>query len=1012
MPQQQPTEREAPPWHRMASDEVLDSLDAKREGLGPEECRTRADEHGPNTIKTEQKVSPWKVLLDQFTSPMVYVLLGALVVTLSIQSWADAIVIGLVLVVNATIGFIQEYRAQSAVQSLMEMVSPKARVRRGGEEKQLPAEQLAPGDIVLLDQGEMAPADLRLLDCKALQVNEAALTGESVPSSKTADAMEDAGEDLPPADQRNMAFMGTAVTAGRGEGVVVAIGRQTQLGRIAEDIRAAGQVETPLQKRMSRLATWIAVAILIIAALAFGVGLWMGESVEQMFLLAVSLAVAAIPAGLPVVMTVALAIGVHRMARRNAVIRHLPAVETLGSTTAIVSDKTGTLTQNQMSVQEILAAGGERYEVVGEAFSREGRIERDGEPADAPEGGPLYYALLAGSLNNQAQLKDSQEETQGQQPDEPSEEPARDQELHAQGDPMEVALLISAAKAGLSRAELSERYPLVDEVPFQTEKRFSATIHNTPDGDGPLVLIKGAPERVLQMCSHQLGGDGQPEDLDRDAFERQNDDLAAQGLRVLAMAIGRGEERATSIKADEPEGMTFVGMQGLLDPPRPEAIDAVGRCRDAGIRVLMVTGDNARTAAAIAQKVGLGRGAAGDRPNESDRQGDAEAQPLPTARTGQELADLDDEQVDGLLEEADVFARVKPEHKVRIVERLKARGQVVAVTGDGVNDAPALKTAHLGAAMGQTGTDVAKEASDMVITDDNFASVYKAVEEGRTAFRNIRMATFFLLSTGAADILVILTALVLRWPLPLLPAQILWCNVVTNGIADVALGFEPGERALFRRPPRPISEGVLDRCLIERLVLVGVWLAAGTLGVFYLVYQQSGVDLARVAALTTLVLFQMVHVFNCRSEDVSIFKKSLLGNKVLLWGVLASLAVHVAALYIPWTQRLLSFEPLPWWIWGVSIGVAATAILVNEGHKHFRPRDKVNQETWPAGWLRESSRRERDEPGVAPAELGRRLAEIEDTTRENRELLEQVVAKSERRSATPQHHPPQEAGEP
>lgn len=960
-------------WYRLSADETLDKLDARREGLSKEQAASRLDKHGPNTIRSDQGVSAWKVLLDQFTSPLIYVLLVALVVTLVIQHWADAIVIGVVLLINGTIGFFQEFRAEKAVRSLMKMVSPKATVRRDGQEQEVESDHLVPGDIVILSEGDMIPTDLRLIESKSLQVNESALTGESVPVSKSSEAMENADEDLPPADQENVAFMGTAVTSGRGEGVIVATGQDTQLGEIARGVREAGETQTPLQRRMDRMAKWITAAVVLSALISSGVGWWMGRSVEEMLLLAVSLAVGAIPEGLPVVMTVALAVGVRRMARRHAVIRHLPAVETLGSTTVIVSDKTGTLTQNRMTVQEIFA-GDSRYRVSGEAFSRDGRIERDGEPVDVSENAPLFETLLAGLLNNSAALKppdkharsgeneeraentreqpNPQNQAAEQSEEEQDEAPQADQqELQAKGDPMEVAMLVVATKAGLSREDLLQQYPQTDEVPFQTEKQFSATIHDVPeDQDGPLTLIKGAPERLLEMCDRRKKDDGEKVDLDRDAIKQQNEEFASQGLRVLAMAVGRGQDAAESIKSENPAGMTLVGMQGLLDPPRPEAIEAVDDCHRAGIRVVMVTGDHARTAAAIAHQVHLDQPVADgkhrDATSTEDRQSQAAQKESPEAHTGQQLADLSDDEVDSLLQRSRVFARVKPDHKVRIVDRLKAQDHVVAVTGDGVNDAPALKSAHLGAAMGQTGTDVAKEASDMVITDDNFASIYAAVEEGRTAFRNIRMATFFLLSTGVANVFIILFALGMDWPLPLLPAQILWLNVVANGIADAALGFEPGEKALFLRPPRPPSEGILNGVLIERLVILGLWMTFCSLAVFYWIYTRGdNIESARVAALTTLVLFQMVHVFNCRSEDVSIFKKSLLTNKVLLIGVLASLGVHIAALYIPWTQQLLEFQPLSWKIWIVAICLAATAIVVNEGHKYFRPPDAVGPQT-------------------------------------------------------------------
>jgi Ca2+-transporting ATPase len=931
-------------FYKLETDETLDHLDSRREGLTDQQARKRLEEHGNNSIRTNQEVSAWRVLIDQFTSPMIYVLIGALVVTLAIQSWADAIVIALVLIVNATIGFIQEYKAETAVQSLMEMVSPKATVIRDGNEQQVDGADIVPGDVVLLNQGMVVPADMRLFESKSLQVNEAALTGESVPASKSAGAMRDAEENLPPAEQDNMAFMGTAVTSGTGRGVITATGTDTQLGQIAEQIRDAGDVQTPLQRRMDRLAKWIAAVILVVAVIAFGVGIAMGRSVSQMFLLAVSLSVAAIPAGLPVVMTVALAVGVRRMAKRHAIIRHLPAVETLGSCSTIVSDKTGTLTQNRMTLTRMV--------------SGEDSVDVSDESSDAfqQQNSPFYWMQVGGLLNNDAKLPsaDTLDDSDGEQPRE-----------SAEGDPMEIALLKAARSAGFDRDQLLERFPKVDAIPFRTEARFSASIHEDHrEGERQkLVFIKGAPERVAAMCRSMLDRDGQQQPLQTDWVEKQNDRLAENGLRVLALAIGEGEDAAESIRGDAPEGMTLLGLVGLQDPPRPEAVEAVDHCHRAGIRVVMVTGDHASTAAAIAKEVHL-----------SDQ---------PRAYTGREIEELSDQELDRALDQSTVFARVKPDHKVRIVERLRASNQIVAVTGDGVNDAPALKSAHLGSAMGQSGTDVAKEASDMVITDDNFSSVYAAVEEGRTAFRNIRMATFFLLSTGAADVLIILSSLALRWPLPLLPAQILWCNVVTNGIADVALGFEKGNPSLYRRPPRPTDEGVLDRNLIERLALVAVWLTIGTLAVFYWVAQMGGsLDLARVSALTTLVLFQKFHVFNCRSEDVSIFKTNLFSNKVLFLGVTASLLIHVAALYLPWTQTLLHFQPLPWQVWIAAIGVAATAIIVNELHKWLRPRSQPE---------REAGENENGDGNDAPSD---RLAALEELAEQHSKQLDRLETKS------------------
>ncbi|MFO7964115.1 MAG: HAD-IC family P-type ATPase [Desulfobacterales bacterium] len=919
-------------WFKQTADKVFEALDSGREGLTGKQAVRRLKEYGPNRIQRGREISAWEVLLHQFSSPLIYVLLGALVVTLAIQSFSDAIVIGAVLVINTVVGFIQEYQAESAVQSLMKMITPKAAVFRDGKEKQVDSSKLVPGDIVRLGQGKVIPADVRLVDVTSLQVNESALTGESVPVSKQREAMPDAPDDLPTADQKNMAFMGTAVTSGSAAAVVVRTGRDTRIGRIAEQVREAAEIETPLERRIRRLAKYITFGILIVAVISSGTGWLMGRDPYNMVLLGIALAVAAIPAGLPIVVTVALALGVRRMAQRHAVIRNLPAVDTLGSTTVIVSDKTGTLTQNQMTVRAIYAED-KTFRVSGGGTTFTGDITINDEQMQPQQDTGLWHALLVGLLCNEAEVRPAEKDDESDRESENASENGK-KELVTRGDPMEAALLIAAGKGGLSRDELQHRFPRKDVVPFKTERRFMATIHEDRESGSQenLVLLKGAPEKVLEMCTTYIKN-GEASELDPDALKEKSDALADEGLRVLAMAVGHGKKAAETVKTENPEGLVFAGFQGMIDPPRPTAVEAVDQCHASGIRVMMVTGDHARTAAAIAGKLHLERGPAHGEGKEKDIE-NADAL---RAFSGREIGRMSDEEFDGLLKRTNVFARVEPGQKLRLINRIKENNEIVAVTGDGVNDAPALKSAHIGAAMG-SGTDVAKDASDMVITDDNFASVYAAVEEGRTAFRNIRMATFFLLSTGAADILIILTALFVGWPLPLLPAQILWCNVVTNGIADVALAFEPGERFLFERPPRSPNEGVLDRLMLERLVLVGVWLALGTLAMFWWKSGGGEQDLifARTATLTTLVLFQKVHVFNCRSEYTSLFKKSVMENKVLFLGVLSSLGIHIGALYFPWTQKLLSFTPLDAATWAAAAGIALTAILINEGHKKFR----------------------------------------------------------------------------
>ena len=868
---------------------VWSRLDSAPEGLSPAEARRRLALYGPNRIREAEQAHVLAILIHQFAGALMYVLLAAMVVSLAIGHVEDAIVIGAVLVLNATIGFFQEYRAENAITALMGLLAPQAQVRRGGERETRASEELVPGDVVWLASGDIVPADLRIFEQWSLEIDESLLTGESVPAQKTAAGLSDDGL-LPLAERHNMAFTGSSVTSGRGLGVVVATASHTEMGSIASEIRAVSRVTTPLQERMGRFGRRISVAIVGLAGLAFAIGWARGEDVGSMFLTAVAIAVSAVPEGLPVVMTITLAVSVRRMARRNAIVRRLPAVETLGSCTVIVTDKTGTLTRNRMTVQELRTVDG-RY-----TFGSAG-LEQDGAPASVAQGTPLYWLLVAGALCNEAEAG-----------------PPGTFEDGARGDPTEVALLAAAERAGHSPGELRRAFPELDKVPFESDRKLAASMHQA--GGERRVFVKGAPERLLEMCPEMAvaGGSAASE---RSALERAADEMAASGLRVLGVAMG-GEASARSLHDEKIGGLVFLGLVGLLDPPRPEAAEAVAACQRAGIRVVVATGDHARTAAAVARRVGI------ETPDE----------PL----GGAHLASLSDPELRHELETATVFARVSPADKLRIVRLLRESGHVVAVTGDGVNDAPALKAAHVGAAMGATGSDVAREASEIVLADDCFATVSAAVEEGRTAFANLRKATFFLVSSGVGELLAILGSLAFRLPLPLLPGQILWLNLVTNGVEDVALALEPAEPDVFRRPPRDPREGVLSRILVERLVLAGGVMAAGTLFVFLAEWggDDARLDYARVAALTTLVMFQVVHVGNCRSEERSAFSQSPLTNRFLFFGVAGSALLHLAAMHVPFTQRLLSLQPLTLesWLW---IGaISLSIVVVVEAHKWLR----------------------------------------------------------------------------
>lgn len=941
---------QAAPWHALAPDAALDALGTGRAGLTADEAVRRAVRFGPNEIRGAERTSRWAILLHQFASPLIAILLIALLITALTAHVADAIVIALVLLINAVIGFTQEYRAENAMQALARLVTPTATVRRGDERREIPSRDLVPGDIVLLESGDFVPADLRILEQSHLRTDDSALTGESVAVGRMVDPI-DAGPELPVADRRNMAFLGTAVASGRGRGVVVATGAATQIGQIARRMRETERAETPLQARMQRFGRRVSAVIVVASAVAFVAGLLQGIPVPDMFLAAVAIAVAAIPEGLPIVMTVALAVSVRRMAKRNAVIRRLPAVETLGSCTVIVTDKTGTLTENRMTVQRLWCPGAtdqQTFDLTGAALSAHGTLATpDGTAVRPDERGPLHHLLLAGLLANESDVR--------------GETHAAGGTLIPHGDPTEVALLVAGIKAGLSREDVLDAWPRIADVPFESERQFSASINVAPGraGTGHIVFVKGAPERVLAMCSAMVEGpaaaarDGAVTDaraahpeampvrtrpLDAQRVLDEAHRMAGDGLRVLALAMGGSAAAVESTRRADPADLAFLGLVGMMDPPREGVPEAIEKARRAGIRAIMCTGDHVSTAIAIAARIGIGV----HRDPTSAR-----AEP-PAALSGADLLELTDDMLSERLRTTSVFARVSPQQKLRVVNLLRNAGEVVAVTGDGVNDAPALKSAHIGCAMGREGTDVAREASEMVLADDNFATIHAAIEEGRTAFSNIRKATDFLISTGVGVVLAVFGAFLLAGsgliplppgslPLLLLPAQILWLNVVTNGIQDVALAFEPGEEALFLAPPRPPREGLLSRLLVERTIITGTLMAAVALAMFAReLHAGSDLAYAQCATLTALVLFKMLHVGACRSETLSIFRKPLLSNPVLLLGTVVSLLVHIGAMHFGPSRHLLGLEPLRADTWLMTVLLAPVVLVAVEVHKWLR----------------------------------------------------------------------------
>ncbi len=838
------------PWHMRAAHEVAALLQVNPSaGLDVSEATRRLAQHGPNAIAGARRRGPARMLLAQFSDFMVLVLLASAVLAGFLGEPQDILAIGAIVLLNAVLGFAQEYRAERAMTALQAMSAPQARVRRNRQLSAVAAADLVPGDVALLEAGNVVPADLRLIEAARLQVEEAALTGESLPVEKTTAALED--PELPLGDRRNMAYQGTLVSYGRGAGVVVATGMATELGRIAVLLRDDAELKTPLQRRLARLGHRLAVLVLLISIVIFTIGVLRGGQPGVMLLTAVSIAVAAIPEALPAVVTISLALGARKMARRQALIRRLPAVETLGSVTFICSDKTGTLTENRMRVESFH---------VGDHLVAEIPDEFEGR---APW--PLLLTALA--LNNDAA-------------------PGGDGE--PAGDPTEVALLLAAARGRLDKATLEARMPRIAEIPFSSERARMTTLHR--DGTAILAFTKGAPERVLDGCVHRLSETGiQP--IDRSAVLAAATDMADRGLRVLAVAYRPLEEvpAADSLGSVE-SGQTLLGLVGLLDPPRTEAQEAVALCQAAGIRVVMITGDHPATARAIARRLGI-------------------AGPADEVMTGPELARLSLEDFDRRVAAIRVYARVAPEQKINIVRGLQHRGEFVAMTGDGVNDAPALRRANIGVAMGRGGTDVAREAAHMILLDDNFATIVGAVREGRHIYDNLRKFVRYTLTSGIGEVWPLFLAPLLGLPIPLLPIHILWINLVTDGLPGLALAAEPEELRLMQRPPRPPRESIFAHGLWQHVVWVGVLMGTVVLATQAWAYR-TGSAHWQTMTFTVLALSQMGQVLAIRSERESLFRQGLGSNVPLLGAVLLTLVLQLATIYVPAFQTVFRTQAL------------------------------------------------------------------------------------------------------
>jgi cation-transporting P-type ATPase F len=890
-------------WHHISAPDTVQILESHSEkGLALFEVKHRQDRFGTNELAAKKSRNSFRAFIKQFAQPLVYLLVLAAAITAILAHYVDAAVIFGVVFVNAIVGFLQESKAEKAIESLKNMVQTEATVIRDGVKRRVSSRELIPGDLVFLQSGDKTPADLRLIESRDLQIDESALTGESVPVQKNIETLH---PETVLADRRNMAFAGTLVTYGQGRGIVTAIGMQTASGQIAEMISEAADMATPLTRKIAHFSRTLLYAISALALLTFLVGLLRQEPVIEMFMAAVALAVGMIPEGLPAAVTITLAIGVKRLAHRRAIIRKLPAVETLGSTTVICSDKTGTMTQNQMTVQRIIAAEG-NFEMTGSGYSPEGSLQStEGIPLEKIPPG-VQRVLVAGALCNDSHIAEE------------------NGIWKIQGDPTEAALLVSAQKGGVAIEALSNRLPRIDVVPFESDRQYMATLHADATAANNWIFVKGAVEKVLDLCHLQADVHGQDMPLDRETILRNTESLAAHGYRVLAFAEARCELNQKLIAQNSWHGkLTFTGLQALMDPPRPESKQAVTACQTAGIQVKMITGDHALTAAAIAAQLGLQSKAV-----DSDGR--------PKTLTGRQLADLTDEQLISIAEETSVFARVDPSQKLRLVEALQSRGHVVAMTGDGVNDAPALKQADIGIAMGMAGTEVAREAADMILTDDNFATIESAVEEGRGVFDNLTKFIIWTIPTNLGEGLLIMLAIFIGLALPISPVQILWINMTTALLLGLMLAFEPTEKDVMARPPRNPKNPILTFSLTFRIFLVSVIMAAGGFWIYDHIVESGGnVSEARTVVVNVVVFAEIFYLFNCRSLTRSPWNLGFLTNRWVILGSIAMAFLQLFLTYVPVMNAWFGTAPISFLEWLKILGIGLLAYIVIEFEKRL-----------------------------------------------------------------------------
>ncbi len=856
-------------YHNLKIDKVFDELDTSSKGLTEKEAKKRLQEQGPNELAEGEKIHPFMIFIDQFKSFVILILFAVMVVSIILQDWLEAGAVFAILILNGFFGFIQEYKAEKAIEALKKMATPKAKVIRNGEEKEIDSTQIVPGDIISLAAGDKVPADARIIEEMVLETQEAALTGESLPCRKSHDKL---NKNTPLATRTNMVYSGTTVTKGHGKAVVVATGMNTEFGKIAEVIQKTPEEPTHLQVKLKELGHSLGILTIVICFAIFGVGLLAGHDLIEILETSIALAVAAIPEGLAAVVTISLALGVQRMVKRNALMRKLTSVETLGSTTVICTDKTGTLTHNQMTVKK-LYVNDEVVSVSGSGYSPKGEFSSD----------PRNFEMLLkiGALNNDAKLHG-------------------EENYKVIGDPTEGCLLVSAMKAGMDLKKLNKKHKRTDEVPFDSERKLMTTVH------GDLVLTKGAPDNLVEICDRILIN-GTVERMTRAKKKKileANHKFAQQALRVLGFAYKEKSE-------DYEKNLIFVGLQAMIDPPREEVKESIDKCKTAGIKVMMVTGDSKDTAVAIGRELGI----------------------TGIALTGAELEKMDD--LDEKIEDIGIFARVNPSHKSMIVEALKKKGHVVAMTGDGVNDAPALKKADIGVAMGITGTDVAKEASDVVLTDDNFKSIVNAVEEGRGIYDNIKKFVQYLLSCNIGEVLTVFLAVILGSLMqnasPLLPLQILLMNILTDSLPALALGIEPIEKGIMKRKPRKPDEKIFSKSIMVNMFFVGIIMALGTLVIFWQ-YLPKGIQYAQTMAFTTLVMFQMFNVLNSKSEKKSLFEVGVFSNKYLIGAIVSSVALQLAILYTPLNQ-VFDTVSITLQDWAIILVASASIIVLMEIYK-------------------------------------------------------------------------------